>query len=65
LLIEAHLLKGEIGDLAGQYMAMDFVEHIRSQHKFRTSEELSAQIAKDCEKARKILTKQGYDYCDE
>jgi len=65
LLIEAHLLKENVDGLAGQYMAMDFVEHIRSQHKFRTSEELSAQIAEDCEKARKILTAQRYEHCDE
>jgi riboflavin kinase/FMN adenylyltransferase len=57
LLIEAHLLKENVNDLAGQYMAMDFVEHIRSQHKFNTSEELSAQIAKDCEKAKEILAR--------
>jgi riboflavin kinase/FMN adenylyltransferase len=55
LLIEAHLLKENVSDLAGQYMTMDFVERIRSQHKFKTSEELSAQIAKDCEKAKEIL----------
>jgi len=65
MLIEAHLLKENVDGLAGQYMAMDFVEHIRSQHRFRTSEELSAQIAKDCEKARKILTAQRYEHCDE
>jgi len=58
LLIEAHLLKENIGSLASQYMAMDFVARIRSQHKFRTSEELSAQIAKDCEKAREVLDTQ-------
>jgi riboflavin kinase/FMN adenylyltransferase len=56
LLIEAHLLKENVDVLAGQYMAMDFFERIRSQHRFRTSEELSAQIAKDCEKAKKILS---------
>jgi riboflavin kinase/FMN adenylyltransferase len=55
LLIEAHLLRKNVSDLAGQYMAMDFIERIRSQHKFKSSEELSAQIAEDCEKARKIL----------
>jgi riboflavin kinase/FMN adenylyltransferase len=55
LLIEAHLLKENVSDLAGQYMTMDFVERIRSQHKFKTSEELSAQITKDCEIAKKIL----------
>ncbi len=65
LLIEAHLLKENVGSFVGQYMAMDFIELIRSQHKFKTSEELSAQIAKDCEKARKILTAQRYEHCDE
>jgi riboflavin kinase/FMN adenylyltransferase len=55
LLIEAHLLEENVGNFVGQYMAMDFVEHLRSQHKFKTSEELSAQIAKDCEKAKEIL----------
>jgi riboflavin kinase/FMN adenylyltransferase len=55
LLIEAHLLIENVGDLIGKYMAMDFVERIRSQHKFKTSEELSAQIAKDCQKAKELL----------
>ncbi len=55
LLIEAHLLTENVGDLAGQWMAMDFVQHLRSQHKFSTPEELAAQIAKDCDAARQIL----------
>lgn len=55
LLIEAHLLIANAPDLAGKYMAMDFVEHIRSQQKFKTGKELSEQIAKDCEKAKQIL----------
>lgn len=55
LLIEAHLLKENVGDLTGYFMAMDFIERIRSQHKFKTPEELSAQIVKDCIVARKIL----------
>jgi riboflavin kinase / FMN adenylyltransferase len=55
LLIEAHLLMGQVGDLAGQWMAMDFVQHLRSQHRFNTPEELVAQIAKDCEAARQAL----------
>jgi len=55
LLIEAHLLKENVGSLVGKFMAIDFVERIRSQHKFKTSEELSAQITKDCEKAKEIL----------
>ena len=55
LLIEAHLLIENVGDLVGKYMAMDFVQRIRSQHKFKTPEELSAQIAKDSQKAKQIL----------
>jgi len=55
LLIEAHLFGENIPDIAGKYMAMDFIHHIRNQHKFRSPEELSAQIAKDCEKAKEFL----------
>jgi riboflavin kinase/FMN adenylyltransferase len=55
MLIEAHLLTENVGDLAGEYMAMDFVQRIRSQHKFKTPEDLSKQIAKDCKKAKEIL----------
>jgi FAD synthase len=53
------LLKENVNALIGKYMAMDFVQRIRSQHKFKTPEELSKQIAKDCEEAKEILTAQG------
>jgi len=65
LLIEAHLLKENLGVVTGKYMAMDFVQRIRSQHKFKTPKELSAQITKDCEKAKNILTTQRRDFSDE
>ena len=55
LLIEAHLLNETVGAAVGEFMAMDFIEHLRSQHKFSTPEDLSKQIAKDCEEARKRL----------
>jgi len=55
LLIEAHLLIKDVGDIAGHYMTMDFIQHIRNQHKFKTPEDLSKQIAKDCDTARSIL----------
>jgi riboflavin kinase/FMN adenylyltransferase len=58
LLIEAHLLIKDVGDLIGRYMTMDFVQCIRNQHKFKTPEDLSNQIAKDCNQARKILAAQ-------
>ena len=56
LLIEAHLLIEGVGDLIGHYMTMDFIQRIRNQHKFNTPEDLSKQIAKDCQYAKMILT---------
>ena len=53
-LIEAHILTGRVGDLHGKYIAMDFMQRIRSQHKFDTEKQLSEQIAKDCKTANDI-----------
>jgi len=55
LAIEAHILTDDIGGLHGEWLAMDFVKRIRDQQKFETQTDLSAQIAKDCEKAKEIL----------
>jgi len=55
LLIEAHLLIPDVGDMTGRWMAMDFVQRLRSQHKFGSPEELVTQIKKDCQQARAIL----------
>ena len=55
LLVEAHILGQDPGDLYGKYLAMDFVEFIRHQQKFSSPEQLSTQIKKDCEKAKEIL----------
>jgi len=57
LLVEAHLLKDNVNNLTGKWLAMDFINRIRNQQKFDTEKELSAQIAKDCQKAKKILSK--------
>lgn len=65
LLIEAHLLIENVDDLVGQYMAMDFIQRIRNQHKFKTPEDLSKQIAKDCHQARRILAAQGWNFASE
>jgi riboflavin kinase/FMN adenylyltransferase len=59
LLIEAHLLSDHVDAASGKYMAMDFVERIRAQHKFKTPDELSSQIAKDCAAAKEILASAG------
>jgi riboflavin kinase/FMN adenylyltransferase len=57
LLIEAHLLIEDVGDLIGKFAAMDFVQHIRSQHKFKTESQLCEQITIDCKKAKQVLQK--------
>jgi len=66
LLIEAHLLTDNAVQFSGpprlavfgeasRWMAMDFVERIRSQQKFGSEKELVEQIGKDCRKIRQIL----------
>jgi riboflavin kinase/FMN adenylyltransferase len=65
LLIEAHLLTEGVGDLIGRYMTMDFIQHIRNQHKFNNPEDLSKQIAKDCQHARMILNTQQQNFAFE
>jgi len=54
-LLEAHLLIEKVPDLIGKWLAMDFVERLRGQIKFDTEAQLADQIAKDCEKTKKIL----------
>jgi riboflavin kinase/FMN adenylyltransferase len=65
LLIEAHLLIKDVGDMINHFMTMDFVEHIRNQRKFKTPEDLSKQIAKDCCLARTILAVHVGDFASE
>jgi riboflavin kinase/FMN adenylyltransferase len=55
LLIEAHLLVDVVPDTTGHWMAMDFLHHLRHQHKFTGPEELVAQISKDCDQARTLF----------
>jgi riboflavin kinase / FMN adenylyltransferase len=59
LLIEAHVLLGNIGDMTGKWMIMDFIQKLRDQHKFGSVEELVRQIDKDCRTARNVLTAVG------
>jgi riboflavin kinase / FMN adenylyltransferase len=55
LLIEAHVLLGNIGDMTGKWMVMDFVQRLRDQHKFSTPDELVSQIKRDCQTAKAAL----------
>ncbi|MHC4585799.1 MAG: bifunctional riboflavin kinase/FAD synthetase [Planctomycetota bacterium] len=59
LLVEAHILEQDTGNLYDKYLAMDFVRFIRHQQKFDSPEQLSAQIANDCQKAKDILDKKS------
>ncbi len=59
LLIEAHLLDAKTDSPAAPWMAMDFVERIRPQFKFKSPSDLAAQIAGDCIRAKQILAAEG------
>jgi riboflavin kinase/FMN adenylyltransferase len=63
LLIEAHLLETKTDAPAGRWMAMDFVEQIRSQRKFKSPHDLAEQIAKDCNVAKNILAAETTKGC--
>ncbi|MCX5634864.1 MAG: bifunctional riboflavin kinase/FAD synthetase [Planctomycetota bacterium] len=55
MLIEAHLLIENVGDLAGKWLAMDFIERIRDQKRFVSKETLIEQIGIDCKQAMQVL----------
>jgi len=59
LLIEAHILKEGIGELAGKWLAMDFIDYIRPQHKFPNQETLIEQIKEDIAQTRDILKREA------
>jgi riboflavin kinase/FMN adenylyltransferase len=59
LLIEAHVLADDVGDVQAKYLAMDFIRRIRSQQRFDTEKQLAEQIAQDCQDVKKILASQG------
>lgn len=54
-LLEAHLIDFS-GDLYGKTVAVEFVDFLRSEHRFSGIDELSAQLKKDIEHARSILS---------
>lgn len=56
LLIEAHLLQGAVPEETSRWMAMDFVAHLRCQHRYGTIEELVEQIGRDCDQAVEVLS---------
>ncbi|MDQ6955457.1 MAG: bifunctional riboflavin kinase/FAD synthetase [Mariprofundaceae bacterium] len=53
LLLETHLLDANV-DLYGQFLTVYFVQRIREDRAFAGASDLSQQIAKDCEDARRL-----------
>jgi riboflavin kinase/FMN adenylyltransferase len=53
-LLEVHLFDFD-RDIYGEYIHVDFVEHLRDEEKFGSIDELVAQMNKDAENARSIL----------
>jgi len=55
LLVEAHILGRTVGQLEGSWLAMEFIERIRGQRRFKTKTALSDQIGLDCRKISRVL----------
>jgi riboflavin kinase/FMN adenylyltransferase len=53
-MVEAHLLDW-FGDLYGQTLRLEFFHYLRGERKFSGIEDLTAQIRRDAEQARKLL----------
>ncbi len=52
--LEVHLFDFS-GDLYGNQLRVGLIEYIRPEHKFESLDDLSSQIAEDCETARRLL----------
>lgn len=57
--VEAHILDFS-GDLYGRRMELEFVEYLREERCFSSTESLKQQISDDIEKIKAIMNKRGY-----
>jgi len=57
-LLEVHLFDFS-GDLYGALIAVEFIAYLRPEKKFETVDALKAQIAQDCDDAKRILSAVG------
>jgi riboflavin kinase/FMN adenylyltransferase len=55
LLVEAHLLDFD-GDLYGQTLRIAFLERLRGEKRFESVDELVAQMKRDVEEAKRIMS---------
>jgi len=55
--VETHLLNYK-GDLYGKQISVEFVQKLRDERRFRSSQELKAQIEKDVRQAETVLAKE-------
>jgi riboflavin kinase/FMN adenylyltransferase len=55
--VEAHII-GFSGDLYGQRLRLELVDHLRTEKRFRDSAALAAQIAADADAALRLLTQE-------
>lgn len=55
LLLEAHLLENKVESLSGKWLGLDFMRFLRHQQRFDDKEQLKTQIARDVERAERML----------
>ncbi|MCE5187159.1 MAG: riboflavin biosynthesis protein RibF [Planctomycetaceae bacterium] len=55
LLVEAHLLENKVESLRGKWLGIDFMRFLRPQQRFDSKDLLKAQIARDVERAERML----------
>ncbi len=58
LSVETHVLDFS-GDLLGKTIRVDFISRLRDEKSFDSADDLSAQIRKDVEEARRVFSKEG------
>jgi len=58
-LVEAHILEPTGREIYGRTVELEFVKKLRDERRFGTDAELAAQIARDAEAARRVLSEDG------
>ncbi|MEX2143352.1 MAG: bifunctional riboflavin kinase/FAD synthetase [Anaerolineales bacterium] len=64
-IVEAHLLEYDGGEFYGQTLRLDFITRLRAEQKFSGVEALLAQIHRDIEAGRQVLTSRADGWWNE